>query len=57
MPFGLTNGPALFQRYINNTLIGYLDEFYSAYVNDILIYSDSKEEYEKHVRLVLGRLR
>ena len=37
--------------------MGYLDEFYSAYVDDILIYSDSKEEYEKYVRLVLGRLR
>jgi len=36
--------------------MGYLDEFCSAYVDNILIYSDSKEEYEKYVRLVLGRL-
>jgi len=29
--------------------MGYFDEFYSAYVNDILIYSNSKEKYEKYV--------
>jgi len=36
--------------------MGYLNEFYNAYVDNILIYSNSKEEYEKYVRLVLGRL-
>lgn len=39
-PFGLTGAPATFQRFINQTLREYLDNFVSAYVNDIIIYSD-----------------
>ncbi|KAM4063676.1 reverse transcriptase (RNA-dependent DNA polymerase) [Hirsutella rhossiliensis] len=38
-PFGLTGAPATFQRYINHTLRDFLDEFCSAYIDDILIYS------------------
>jgi transposase InsO family protein len=57
LPFGLTNGPATFQRYINDVLMGYLDEFCSAYIDDILIYSDNLEEHKIHVRRVLDRLR
>ena len=53
-PFGLTGAPATFQRYINHTLRDYLDEFYSAYIDDILIYSDgSLKDYRKKVKLVL----
>jgi transposase InsO family protein len=57
MPFGLTNGPATFQRFINNTLMGYLDDFCSAYIDDILIFLATQEEHEVHVRRVLERLR
>jgi hypothetical protein len=57
MPFGLTNGPATFQRFIKNTLMGYLDDFCSAYIDDILIFSETPEEHEIHVRRVLERLR
>lgn len=57
LPFGLCNGPASFQRYINGKLIGYLDKFCSAYIDDILIYSDNVEEHTQHVRLILERLR
>ena len=39
MPFKFTNGPAIFQQYINNALIGYLDDFCSAYIDNILIFS------------------
>ena len=57
MPFGLTGGPSSFQRFINDTLRGYLDVFCTAYLDDILIYSKSRSEHVKHVRLVLQRLR
>lgn len=57
MPFGLTNGPSTFQRFINNTLMGYLDDFCSAYIDDILIFSDNLHEHKEHVRKVLERLR
>ncbi len=56
-PFGLTNGPATFQRYINYTLREYLDEFVSAYLDDTLIYTDGSLEDHRHkVKLVLKRL-
>jgi hypothetical protein len=56
MPFGITNGPANFQRYINNALQGLLDDICLAYIDDILIFSETKEEHEKHLNTVLQRL-
>jgi hypothetical protein len=38
LPFGLINGPATYQRYINNVLFDYLDDFYIVYLDNILIY-------------------
>lgn len=56
-PFGLANAPSTFQRYINWALKEYLDEFCSAYVDDILIYTDgTKEDHEAHVKKVLTKL-
>jgi hypothetical protein len=57
LPFGLTNGPSTFQRFINEVLMEYLDDFCSAYIDDILIFSDTEEEHKIHVRRVLERLR
>jgi hypothetical protein len=45
MQFGTTNAPADFQRYINNAIREALDDFASAYLDDVLIYSDSEEEH------------
>jgi hypothetical protein len=50
MPFGLIGAPATFQRFINDALREYLDQFCSAYLDDILIYSKTKEEHTIHVR-------
>ena len=57
LPFGLTNGLATYQRYMNDVLFDYLDDFYTAYLDNILIYSDNELEYEHHVKRVLERLR
>ena len=57
MPFGLCNGPSSFQAYINRALQGLLDNFCTAYVDDILIYSNNLREHRRHVRQVLQRLR
>ena len=56
LPFGLTNGPATYQRYMNDVLFEYLDDFCTAYLDDILIYSENEAEHAKHVRKVLKRL-
>ncbi|RYP53614.1 hypothetical protein DL770_010985 [Monosporascus sp. CRB-9-2] len=56
MPFGLTNAPATFQRMINHVLREYLDIFVVCYLDDILIYSKTKEEHTKHVHKVLQAL-
>jgi len=56
-PFGLANAPSTFQRYVNWVLRDFLDEFASAYLDDILIFTDGTlSEHREHVRKVLGRL-
>jgi len=56
LPFGLTNGPATYQRYMNNVLFEYLDDFCTAYLDNILIYSNDPVEHELYIRKVLERL-
>ena len=57
MPFGLANTPSMFQNYINDVLgPDILDVFGTTYVDDILIYSQTLKEHQKHVKLVLSQL-
>ena len=57
VPFGLCNAPASFQTYINDSLgRDILDQYVTAYIDDVLIYSNSLEEHRAHVRTVLQRL-
>ena len=49
MPFGLCNAPKTFQRYINESLREYLDVFCTAYLDDVLIYSNNEAEHADHV--------
>jgi hypothetical protein len=56
MLFGLYNTPATFQAYINKIIQGILNKYCVVYLNNILIYSQIKEEHEQHVNKVLSRL-
>src|SRR6266498_4034999 len=56
MPFGLYNAPATFQWLINEVLRKYLRKFILIYLDDIIIYSKTFEEYKEHVRLVFEAL-
>ena len=56
MPFGLTNTPTAFMD-LMGVFQPYLDHFVMVFVDDILIYSQSEEEHEDHLRIVLQALR
>jgi len=53
MQFGFINVLAIFQRQINSILGEHLNKFVMAYLNDIIIYLNSEEEYRKYVKWVL----
>ena len=56
MPFGLRNGPAVFQRLMDN-LLHRDKQFSQVYIDDIAIFSATWEEHCQHIDVVLGRLR
>jgi hypothetical protein len=56
MQFGTTNAPADFQGYVNNAMRETLDDFASAYLDDILTYRDSEKEHVGHVKWIMLRV-
>ena len=57
MPFGLTNALTAFMVLMRRVFQPYLDQFVVVFVDDILIYSQSEEEHEDHLRIVLQALK
>lgn len=57
VPFGLTNAPATFQAYINKALHGLVDDCCIVYLDDILIFSNTREEHDEHLKRICERLR
>src|SRR5258707_3664618 len=56
MPFGLSNAPVAFQRFINEVLGDLMDICMVGYLDDILIYLDSLEDHQDHICEVLHHL-
>ena len=56
MPFGLCGAPATFQRMMDTVLHG-LEQFSAAYLDDIVIYSNTWNEHLQHIQAVFKRLR
>ena len=56
IPFGLTNAPATFQRFMNKLFCGPKWKFLFVYLDDLLIVSQSFQEHLKHLELVLNQL-
>ncbi|GJV89090.1 putative reverse transcriptase domain-containing protein [Tanacetum coccineum] len=57
MPFSLTNAPVVFMDLMNRVCKPYLDKFMIVFIEDILIYSKSKQEHEEHLKLILELLK
>jgi hypothetical protein len=57
MPFGLANAPVAFMDLMNRVFHDFLDQFVVVFIDDILIYFESLEEHEDHLRQALQRLR
>ncbi|QRW16914.1 Retrotransposable element Tf2 protein [Rhizoctonia solani] len=51
MQFGLSNAPAVFMRFMNNIFCDLLDISVVVYLDDILIFSNSREEHVEHHNL------
>ena len=56
MLFELTNALIMFQKLINHILYNHLNKFVITYLNNILIFSENKKNYEKHVKKILKKL-
>ena len=57
MPFGLCNAPATFQRNMNEIFFNEIGDFIIVYMDDIIIFSKTLDEYMDHLRRTFNRLR
>lgn len=56
MPFGLKNAPSIFQRAIDDVLRPYIGKFAYVYMDDVVIFSKTKEEHLEHLKIIINAL-
>jgi hypothetical protein len=47
MPFGVKNGPPIFQKIVNKTFKEYLDQFMKIFLDDFKVYNDMESHLMK----------
>jgi len=57
MSIGLMNAPTYFMYLMNSVFMPELDKFVVVFIYDILVYSENEQDHDKHLRVVLTRLR
>ena len=57
MSFGLSNALADFMDLMNQVFKPFLDLFVIVFINDILVYFESKEDHKQHLSMILQALR
>ena len=57
VPLRLANAPASFMSIVNNMFYDYSEKFVMVCLDDILIYSTTREKHMKHLKAVLSRIR
>ena len=55
-PFGATNAPATFQRLMHDCLVDLNMNWCIVYLDDIIIFCDTKEEHLKRLEAVFQKL-
>ena len=55
--FELINESIIYQQYMNDVFFEYFNDFCQVYLNDIFIYSKTRKNYVKYIRLIFQKLR
>jgi hypothetical protein len=57
MPFELSNAPNTFLQLMNTVIRPYIGKFVVVYFDDILVFSNKKEDHLQHLKIILDALR